>query len=333
MISPSLKERVAVQIFASIIKQNHTFKDVIKQKIDDLQVHSFVLKQKIANSKIFKRKAKDIVISMIVSLFVTELKQPEDVIMHQFDDSTDMYIIAKGECVVNIRNERNEVMKNYRVLTSTDYFGEISLIYGCKRTASVVSRKYTTLAKLTRLKFKEITTEFPEMTHILKKRVFEYKDRGKRFMKGCLKKIEYFQGVSEEAIHDVMYNMEVINYQVGDILQKPGDVASTLLFVQDGVVEVYAEFDDHQPFVIERLFRGSMINYRTWFMEDNGQVFLRIDENAIIQSLPLEKFNEVCKKHADLESKFLRFQKKIFLDPKGYPLDYIINLPSEHRNR
>ena len=49
---------------------------------------------------------KNIVISMIVSQFVTELKQPEDVIISQYEDTTDMYVIAKGECVVNIKNEK-----------------------------------------------------------------------------------------------------------------------------------------------------------------------------------------------------------------------------------
>ena len=61
-----------------------------------------------------------------------------------------MFIVAKGECVVNIKDEKSKLVKNHKILTSSDYFGEISLIYGCKRTASVVSRKYSTLAKLSR---------------------------------------------------------------------------------------------------------------------------------------------------------------------------------------
>ena len=34
-----------------------------------------------------------------------------------------------------------------------------------------------------------------------------------------------------------------------------------------------------------------------------------------------------------MEQKFMRFQKKIFLEQKSYPLDYIMNLPREHRNK
>lgn len=74
-----------------------------------------------------------------------------------------MYLVAKGECIVNIRDEKNHLIRNHRILTTSDYFGEISMIYGCKRTATVTSRKYSTLAMLTQKKFKEITTEFPEM--------------------------------------------------------------------------------------------------------------------------------------------------------------------------
>lgn len=64
-----------------------------------------------------------------------------------------MYIIARGECIVNIKDEKNKIVKDFKTLGVSDYFGEISLIYGCKRTATVVSRKYTTLAKLSKAKF------------------------------------------------------------------------------------------------------------------------------------------------------------------------------------
>ena len=38
--------------------------------------------------------------------------------------------------------------------------------------------------------------------------------------------------------------MQLKTYSKGDILQKPGDMATELLFVLEGLVEVYAELDD-----------------------------------------------------------------------------------------
>jgi hypothetical protein len=38
----------------------------------------------------------------MVKNLTTELKQPEDIIIQHYDDSTDMYVIAKGEVMVTI---------------------------------------------------------------------------------------------------------------------------------------------------------------------------------------------------------------------------------------
>ena len=75
--------------------------------------------------------------------------------------------------------------------------------------------------------------------------------------------------------------MDLKHYQEGDILQRPGDTATSLFFIQDGIVEVYSDFDGNN-FVIERLHRGSIINYRNWFMDDEAQVFIRFETNAIV---------------------------------------------------
>ena len=48
-----------------------------------------------------------------------------------------------------------------KFLYDGDHFGEIGLIYGCNRTASVKSNNYGSLAKLTSDGYKELTKNFP----------------------------------------------------------------------------------------------------------------------------------------------------------------------------
>jgi len=62
---------------------------------------------------------------------------------------------------------------------------------------------------------------------------------------------------------------------------------------------VYTEFEGKE-FVIERLFRGSIINYRTFFMEEHGQVYLRFSTQSIMKELSYEKMEQVCANHQDL---------------------------------
>lgn len=67
MISPSLKERVVVQIFTDILKANYNLKSVVDMRMSEMQKQSMALTKKISTSKLFKRKVKNIIISSIVS--------------------------------------------------------------------------------------------------------------------------------------------------------------------------------------------------------------------------------------------------------------------------
>ena len=44
-----------------------------------------------------------------------------------------------------------------KILRSGQYFGEISLVYGCKTTARITGSKYCTLAMLTHEDFNKVT--------------------------------------------------------------------------------------------------------------------------------------------------------------------------------
>ena len=107
----------------------------------------------------------------MISKFDTVLHDPEDQIVKQLDDDRDMYLIAKGACEVTFLDERGAVPKSKdpeqmglnRTLRHSDYFGEISMVYGCKRTANVQSTKYSTLAKLSYEHYREILIEFPDL--------------------------------------------------------------------------------------------------------------------------------------------------------------------------
>jgi len=91
----------------------------------------------------------------MISKFKTQLKEPENIVVNQLDSSDSLYLIAKGACEVSILDEKKNPQK-LNILRPGDYFGEISLIYGCKRTATVKSLKYSTLAMLEKSKYKEI---------------------------------------------------------------------------------------------------------------------------------------------------------------------------------
>jgi CRP-like cAMP-binding protein len=82
----------------------------------------------------------------------------------------------------------------------------------------------------------------------------------------------------------------------GTELQKAGADADELYFLQSGIIEVYTEFEKKE-FVIERLFKGSIVNYRTFFMEERGAVNLRFAVPSVLKVLSKDKMTQIVEKH------------------------------------
>lgn len=97
-----------------------------------------------------------------------------------------------------------------------DHFGEISLIYKCKRSATVISTNYNTFAKLKESAFKEINSEFPEYETQLKMHIIkEYgdqKDPKISFLKRIIKKLPYLKNVDNEILYDIMFSLKSRNF-------------------------------------------------------------------------------------------------------------------------
>lgn len=208
MISPSLKEKVSVAIFAKIVRKNTRLNkfvhDLAYKKLTQSQPGS---DQQLVNSKQLKQ-IEESYIRIIVSRCQTELVQPDFVVVDQFAEGTAMYLIAKGECQVVVGDENDKKNKqNDKFLRPGQYFGEISLVYGCKATAKVFAKKYCTLAMLTKEKFKEVTTQIPSLLEELQQGIYEYDDRMLRFIKRSMKSVPYFSNLSDPVLYDIIYSL------------------------------------------------------------------------------------------------------------------------------
>lgn len=94
------------------------------------------------------------------------------------------------------------------------------------------------------------------------------------------------------------------------------------------MIEVYTEFENKE-FVIERLFKGSIINYRTFFMEERGSVNLRFAAPSVLKVLSKAKMSYIVEKHPSLGQIFNKYKLRIIKDQKAIPLDYVMALPKK----
>ena len=110
----------------------------------------------------------------------TKLTTPEERIVRQGDtvspDSTAMYFIAQGDCTVDILDPNGATHTAIRVLIEGDHFGEVSLLYQCKRTASVNARGFNTMAGLNIRRYREICNQYPPFADALLREVRSRRD-------------------------------------------------------------------------------------------------------------------------------------------------------------
>ena len=161
------------------------------------------------------------------------------------------------------------------MLCEGDHFGEIALLYpGCRRTCTVISRNYNTMAIIDQRNLRSLISEYPMYKELLIKSVFKYDDPKLQFLKKMINKLKYVEGLNQYALHEMMFTFKQQIFQGGDIILRTGDVCNELLFVENGIVEVFTEFEGNE-FVIERLTQGAIINSRCFFMEDLMAVNIR----------------------------------------------------------
>jgi len=75
-------------------------------------------------------------LAQILPEFTSETRTAGEVVIRQGDDADRFYIIVDGEAIVSQRTSEN-VSREIARLTSGQYFGEIGLLQGCLRTATV----------------------------------------------------------------------------------------------------------------------------------------------------------------------------------------------------
>ncbi len=157
LISPSLKLKVSWQIFEGIIKANPIFRDIKQNDLFKSQAVSKISKDNLSNGQ-----GTDMV-SIVVRKLEISLKGPEDIIIKQDDEDQDIYFIAKGDNFVTIKDTQKKEYKNFKKLVPGDHFGEISLIYNCPRSATIMSGNYCTYARLPIDNYKLLLSEIPDV--------------------------------------------------------------------------------------------------------------------------------------------------------------------------
>ena len=91
-----------------------------------------------------------------------------------------MYFIRNGKFSVNIKTDHlNPSPLSFdapkpKQLIDGDHFGEIGMLFECRRSATVTSEQYGRLALLKKVHFTELSKIYEPFASLFKKQIFKY---------------------------------------------------------------------------------------------------------------------------------------------------------------
>ncbi len=115
------------------------------------------------------RDADDGFVQRLASMFETQRFEAGAAVVSQGEDSTSFYIVARGKLEV-FRTGDIGSRVSLNVLSAGDYFGEIGLLKGVRRTASVRALTSTLVLALDRGRFESLLAEAPHLRQQLEER-------------------------------------------------------------------------------------------------------------------------------------------------------------------
>lgn len=140
-------------------------------------------------------------------------------------------------------------------------------------------------------------------------------------------KIDYFGSLSLSTKQELILGMVRLTFEKGSLLISRGQVANNLILINEGLVEVSVKYDRRRPgdyFVIERLGRGAIINYRSFMVADDADTDFVCLNTVSVFVLPYKKFEEVRAKRQDLQQAKANVELQLLRTPP-LALDYIFH--------
>ena len=129
--------------------------------------------------------------------------------------------------------------------------------------------------------------------------------------------------MNKHLFHKILYSFEPSFIEIGNVLLKEGDKVESIFIILSGTLEIFASFEDNE-FIVEKLQRGSVLNYRNIFNGDDMNVGVRASENTHLLELSSEKFMEIRESNKIYANKVTMWENQLLRSGRTTPLDFIV---------
>ncbi|XP_044185506.1 cGMP-dependent protein kinase 2 [Thunnus albacares] len=214
--------------------------------------------------------------AMMVDLLVASDFSPGDEVIKEGVEGDSMYIVAAGELCVT------QAGRNLRTLTRGDVFGELAILYNCKRTATVKAKTLVRLWCMERQTYRTIIAN-------------KSKKKREQLM-GFLKTSRTLKDLNDVQLSKIIDSMEEVKYQDKDVIVREGSEGNTFYIILKGEVLVTKNVNGQQK-QIRRMGKGEHFGEQALIREvlrtatctaDGPVTCFAIDKEVFEETIPIE---------------------------------------------
>jgi len=184
---------------------------------------------------------------------------PKEVIIKQGSPGDFLYVIESGEYDVFINDENGEHhVHTYRFYGS---FGEMSLLYSCPRTATIICHSPGTIWALDRVTFRHIIVR----SQASKRRKYS----------SFLHRVPIFKSLNEIEISKVADMIEIVQYSDMEYVFRQGEKGDSFYIVQEGLC-IATQFCDGVEREVGRIGSGGFFGERAIILNEKRSANIKV---------------------------------------------------------
>ncbi|XP_067828447.1 cGMP-dependent protein kinase 2 isoform X1 [Heptranchias perlo] len=237
----------------------------------------------IMNNDFLKKLEAQHVREMVECMYERTYRQT-DLVIQEGEPGNHLYVLADGIL---------EVMQNGKLLGQMrpgTAFGELAILYNCKRTATVKAVTTSWIWVLDRQVFQSIMMETAQA-------------RNTKYFK-FLSSVSLLKGLPEEKLSKIVDCLEIDYYDKGDYIIREGEQGNTFFIIAKGKVRVTQTREgDEDPQEIKRLGPGEYFGEKALISEDVRSANIIADDDDT-QCLVIDRdvFNQMVGTYEELQT-------------------------------
>eukprot|EP01102_Stenamoeba_stenopodia_P020656 TRINITY_DN813_c0_g1_i1.p1 TRINITY_DN813_c0_g1~~TRINITY_DN813_c0_g1_i1.p1 ORF type:complete len:460 (-),score=93.64 TRINITY_DN813_c0_g1_i1:280-1659(-) len=276
------------------------------------------IRKTIAGNILFAHLLPDQLQAVVDAMF--EVSAPEGQrIINQGEEGDNFYVIDCGIVDIYVRN--SEGVENL-VLTLSEggYFGELALMYGCPRAASVVARTSVALWALDRVTFRNI--------------LLDTTARKRRFYEEFLVNIPILAPLQKYEIFKVADELVQREYNDGENIIQQGEAANGFFLLEEGEATVFKNpaTPDEQVVELKRLKRGDYFGELALLTDKPRAANVRAVGFTKVAFMGSDAFNRLLGPCQDMLRSQLQHYKR-FYEPFLNEVPILASLTPEERKQ